>query len=91
MGDRKLFLRNNAIVIGLSKGTGTIENNNYHHFSVDLSQPEEIPVTFKKIALAHKKIDIVINNAAVMTSQYSMIMPLKNAIDMVHVDLLAVF
>lgn len=85
------FLKKNAIVIGLSKGVSEIDNVNYNHFSVDLSKPEEITIVFKKIAKHFKKIDIVINNAAVLTSQYSMIMPLKNAIDMVNVDLLAVF
>ncbi len=85
------FLKNNAVVIGLSKGVPAIGNVNYHHFSVDLAKPEEIIKTFKNIAKHFKKIDIVINNAAVLTSQYSMIMPLKNAVDMVNVDLLAVF
>jgi len=85
------FLKNNAIVIGLSRGVSTINNANYHHFSVDLSKPEEIIDLFKEITKRFKKIDIVINNAAVLTSQYSMIITLKNAIDMVNVDLLAVF
>jgi len=85
------FLRNNAFVIGLSRGTCTIDNVNYFHYSVKLSEPETIANTFKIIAKKHKKIDIVINNAAVLISQYSMIMPLKNAIEMVNIDLLAVF
>lgn len=85
------FLKNNAIVIGLSKGVSSIDNVDYHHFSVDLSKPEEIVKIFKVVSKQFKKIDIVINNAAVLTSQYSMIMPVKNAIDMVNVDLLAVF
>lgn len=85
------FLKNNAIVIGLSRGTPTIDKKNYYHYGVNLSQPEDIADTFKIIAKQHKKIDIVINNAAVLTSQFSMIMPLKNAIDMVNVNLLAVF
>lgn len=85
------FLKNEAIVIGLSRGTSTINNSNYFHYEVDLSKPEEIGNIFRIIAKTHRKVDIVINNAAVLTSQYSMIMPLKNAIDMVNVDLLAVF
>jgi 3-oxoacyl-[acyl-carrier protein] reductase len=85
------FLRNNAVVIGLSRGPSTIKSPDYYHYSVDLSKPDDIAATFKIISKAHNKIDFVINNAAVLTSQYSMIMPLKNAIDMVNVDLLAVF
>ncbi len=87
----KYFLDNNAIVIGLSRGASSIDNRNYFHYEVDLAQPDAITRVFKIIAKEHKRIDIVINNAAVLTSQYSMIMPLKNAIDMVQVDFLAVF
>lgn len=85
------FLKNNAVVIGISKGAATIDNINYHHFSVDLSLPKELIKIFKNISKHFKKIDVVINNAAILTSQYSMIMPVKNAVDMVNVDLLAVF
>jgi len=85
------FLKNEAIVIGLSRGSATINDINYFHYEVDLSQPEEIGSIFRTISKNHKRLDIVINNAAVLTSQYSMIMPLKNAIDMVNIDLLAVF
>lgn len=87
----RYFLRKNGIVIGLSRGESTINHENYHHYSVDLSKPEEIINVFKKISKEFKNIDITINNAAVLTSQYSMIMPLKNAIDMINVDFLAVF
>lgn len=85
------FLKNNSIVIGLSKGVSAIDSINYHHFSVDLSEPKQIIDLFKEISKRFKKIDILINNAAVLTSQYSMVMPVKNAIEMVNVDLLAVF
>src|SRR6187399_2555970 len=85
------FLENNATVIGLSRKLFEVRNPGYHHFCVDLSNPEEIIDVFKSIAKRFKKIDIVINNAAVLTSQYSMIMPLKNAKDMLSVNLLAAF
>lgn len=86
------FLNNNATVIGLSRGTSPITNQNYHHFSVDLGDSEAVINCFKKeISKAFKSIDIVINNAAVLTSQYAMIMPAKNATDMVNINLLGVF
>ena len=87
----KHFLAHNAIVIGFSRGTSTINNTNYTHYSLDLSKPEDISQTFKLITKQFRKIDIVINNAAVLTSQYSMIMPIKNAVDMVNINILAVF
>lgn len=86
------FLRLGATVIGLSRGTSTVEHEQYVHLSVDLGNPDAISECFKKsISKQFKRIDIVINNAAVMTSQYAMILPVRNAVDMVNVNLLAVF
>ncbi len=87
----KHFLANHAVVLGLSRGPSSHKDINYHHFSVNLGNPEEITLCFKKISKRFKNIDIVINNAAVMTSQYSMIIPLKNVVEMVNVNLLGVF
>lgn len=86
------FLKNGGTVIGISKGSASIENVNYHHFSIDLGDSEALVECFKKqISKQFKSIDFVINNAAVLTSQYAMIMPVKNAVDMVNVNLLGVF
>lgn len=87
------FLQNGAVVIGLSRGDNNkITHLNYFHFSVDLGNPESITNCFKKeISKQFKCIDILINNAAVMTSQYAMIMPIKNAIDMINTNFLGVF
>lgn len=86
------FIKNGAVVIGLSRNEPKIIDPNYFHFSVDISDPEVISNCFRKeISKGFKKIDILINNAAVMTSQYSMIMPIKNVVDMINTNLLGVF
>jgi 3-oxoacyl-[acyl-carrier protein] reductase len=86
------FLLHGATVIGLSRGKSTINNSRYHHYNVDLGNGEAIVNCFKKeISKQFKTIDVVINNAAMLTSQYAMIMPVKNATDMVQVNLLGVF
>jgi 3-oxoacyl-[acyl-carrier protein] reductase len=85
------FLKNNAEVIGFSRGNSTIEHNKYHHYNVELADVKNIVKTFKLVAKQFKTIDILINNAAVLTSQYSLIMPIKNAVEMVNVNLLGAF
>lgn len=86
------FLRLGANVAGLSRGNGNIKDVNYKHYSVDLGNPDSIVGCFKNhISKDYKHIDIVINNAAVMKSQFSMILPIKNVIDMLNVNLLGVF
>jgi len=87
------FLNNGGTVIGLSKSENkNISHNCYHHFQVDIGNSESISNCFRKeISKNFKNIDILINNAAVLTSQYSMIMPIKNAMDMINVNLMGVF
>jgi 3-oxoacyl-[acyl-carrier protein] reductase len=86
------FLSHHATVIGLSRGESSLKHERYFHFPVDLGDAQSITACFKKsISKQFDTIDIVINNAAVMTSQYAMILPVKNAEDMVHVNLLGVF
>ena len=88
----KHFIKNKASVIGISRSESDFTDPCYAHFSVDLADPKAITKMFKReIQKKFKKIDTVINNAAVLTSQYSMVLPMKNAIDMVNVNLLGVF
>jgi len=85
------LLRYGASVIGFSKGESTIPNKNYCHFSVDIRDVTKIRKTFFEISEKFAKVDILINNAAVLTSQYSMIMPPEKAQEMVDVNLLGTF
>lgn len=85
------FLKHSATVIGFSRSDATIVHPSYHHYSVDMGDPNSIAKTFRAIAREQKRLDVVVNNAAVLTSQYSMIMPIKNAVDMVNTNLLGVF
>jgi len=85
------FLNNGAQVIGVSRSESEILDSNYTHFPVDIGSPEQVIKVFREIQKTFKKLDIVINNAAVLTSQYSMILPVKNVLDMVNVNLLGTF
>jgi len=87
---RNHFLEAGWHVIGLSRSE-TYSHPNYTHYAVNLASPQIIIDTFKIIRKVHEKIDVLINNAAVLTSQYSMIMPPQAAQDMVNVNLLAPF
>jgi 3-oxoacyl-[acyl-carrier protein] reductase len=84
----KHFFGNNATVIGIARS----EIAPFYcatYCQCDLSKPEDIISTFQ--FLKGYKIDIVINNAAVMSSRFSQKMPVEDAVNMVNVDLLAPF
>ena len=86
------FLKNKADkVIGFARGDGSIDHPNYHHFNVDLGDTDSIIQGFSALKRLTDSIQIVVNNAAVLTSQYSMIMPPAAAQAMVNVNLLGPF
>jgi len=84
------FLKNDAKVIGVSRSGGE-EGINHRHYAIDLSVPSGIEKVFTQIKGLTDEIDIVINNAAVLTSQYSMKMLWQCAEGMVKTNLLAPF
>lgn len=85
------MLAHGAVVIGFARGEAGIEHPAYHHIQVDLADGPAIPSAFMAVRKQVQQIDIVINNAAVLTSQYAMIMPPAAAQAMVNVNLLAPF
>ena len=85
------FLDQGARVFGLSRGNEESQDPNYFPIAVDVSKAKEVQDVFLKISKMVPAVDIVINNAAVLTSQYSMIMPAVNAQAMVDTNLLGTF
>ena len=53
------------IVIGCSRNIGTIDHPNYHHKCLDISLEKEILELFKYIRQEFKRLDVLINNAAI--------------------------
>jgi 3-oxoacyl-[acyl-carrier protein] reductase len=58
---------------------------------LDISDPTAVQGMFQQLHTSGISVDIVVNNAAVLTSQYAMIMPAIAAQQMVNVNLLAPF
>jgi len=52
-------------VIGCSRNVGTIDHPNYHHKCLDISLEKEILELFKYIRQEFKRLDVLINNAAI--------------------------
>jgi 3-oxoacyl-[acyl-carrier protein] reductase len=78
-------------VAGFARGESTIEHPDYHHFQVDIADPAAVQRGFADLKKVTDAVHIVVNNAAVLTSQYSMIMPPVAAMAMVNTNLLGAF
>lgn len=85
------LLDEGGTVVGFSRGEPTFEHERLQHVAVDVGDPTSVAKGFRPIAKEHGKLDLVVNNAAVLTSQYAMIMPAQNARAMVDTNLLGTF
>ena len=86
------FLNEGALVIGFNKQREDInEDTKYRPFQVNIADPNSVSNAFNEIRNLYGRVDITINNAAVVTSQYSMIMPASAASDMININILGTF
>lgn len=85
------ILRQGGCVVGFARGEATIEHPDYHHFQVDIGTPASVLKGFVALKDISDTVHIVVNNAAVLTSQYAMIMPPAAAQAMVNTNLIGAF
>jgi len=85
------FLGEGATVIGVARGPASYNHERYRHYQADIADPADLQKLFAALRTTAKTIDVVVNNAAVLTSQYAMIMPAGAAQAMVNLNLLAPF
>ena len=85
------FLSAGASVIGVSRGSAELDHERYQHLAADIADPAAVQHLFAELRAKVKAIDIVVNNAAVLTSQYAMVMPAGAAQAMVNLNFLATF
>lgn len=85
------FLDHGARCVGFSRGEATIEHANYEHLMVDIGDAAAVQSAFQVFRKKYGVLHIVVNNAAVLTSQYSMIMPAAAAQSMISTNLFGTF
>ena len=61
----KLFLDQNAIVIGLDLKKNKIKNEKFFFYKLDISNKNKVEYIIRKIVLKFGKIDVIINNASI--------------------------
>ena len=82
------FLKQGATVIGVSRGGSDLTHEAYRHCQADVSDAAAVQALFGGLRTQGISVDIVVNNAAVLTSQYAMILPASAAQAMVNVVIL---
>jgi len=76
-------------VYGMSRTSSTIKHESFVEVTTDFRDVESIINSFATIRNDTRVIDVLVNNAASLTSQYLMIMPAEAAKSMLETNLLA--
>ena len=67
------YIENGFTVFGCSRSKNTYENQNYHHFLLDVSNEEDVKNMFREIRKGFKVLDFLINNAGVASMNHSLL------------------
>lgn len=59
------YLNEGWNVYGCARSEGQIENENYRHFQLDITSPEEVSDLFFKLRKYTKQLDALVNNAGI--------------------------
>ena len=79
-------------MIGFSRHDDAAEPRpGYHPVAVDVSDAESVTRGFEFVRKQFGRVDILVNNAAVLTSQYSMVMPASAAKSMLDTNVFGSF
>lgn len=71
-------------VVGCSRGSGTIDNNDYRHFELDVSNEKDVVKMVRATKREFGRIDILLNNAGIasmnhfLTTSYSTVQNIFN-------------
>ncbi|MCX6126873.1 MAG: SDR family NAD(P)-dependent oxidoreductase [Proteobacteria bacterium] len=91
LGLCRYFTNIGDIVVGFSRGVSSFEHPHYHHSQVDISDDAAVTAAFRNFAKHFGRLDILINNAGVLTSQYAMLMPGFSAEQMFKTNVFGAF
>lgn len=85
------LLDQGGLVFGLARSDTSITAPGYRHLKVDIGDPDAVRAAFRDISQQSGGVDILINNAAVLTSQRAMLLDPASARSMIDVNLFGTF
>lgn len=85
------FLERGYEIIGISRGSSSLKHDNYQHYCVDIRNYSDIRAFFSEVRGQSKEIFGLINNAGVITSMNSLVVPAASVEEMIDVNFKGAF
>ena len=78
-------------VLGCSRSPVDFSFDNYQHFCLDISDEAEVKNMFREIQKNYGRLDVLINNAGIITHNYIMLTPLEKVREIMDINFMGVF
>lgn len=78
-------------VIGFSRTSGNFEHENFEHYSVDVTNEDDIKIALKDIRKKYGYIDILINNAGIASMNHFILTPSETVKRVMDINYLGTF
>lgn len=72
------YLRQGDAVIGCSRGAGSIVNDRYSHYELDVADENAVVSMVRSIRKEHGKIDVLLNNAGIASMNHTLTTPFES-------------
>jgi 3-oxoacyl-[acyl-carrier protein] reductase len=73
------YLQQGDIVIGCSRGEGSIDHANYSHYELDVADENKVVKMIREVNRKHNRIDVLINNAGIASMNHIGLSPTSTA------------
>ena len=85
------YLKKNFNVIGCSRTSVKIKNDNYTHYEVDISNEDSVKKMFLSIRKRHLNLEVLINNAGLASMNHVLLTPMKKSQEIININFLGTF
>lgn len=85
------YISKGCLVIGCSRSESSINNVNYRHYILDISNEEEVGKMFHDIRKIYGKLDVLINNAGMASLNHSILTPIATVKKLFDTNFLGTF
>lgn len=87
----KYYVKKGFKVIGCSRSNIDFELDNYQHFCLDVSDEHAVKEMFSHIRKTYSRLDVLINNAGIASMNYALLIPLKEAQNILNTNFVGAF
>ena len=85
------YLKLNFIIVGCSRGAATVDNKDYRHFVLNVSDEKAVVKMVKAIKKEFGRIDILLNNAGIASMNHFLTTPFMTVQNIFNTNFLGTF